>query len=181
MVHGAVTEVDLQKYKLEWEKSLLQIEQAQKNQILDGYTADAKKAEAALAEENIRRRQIRAPIDGVVQQIDRSLGEWVKPGDSVLRLLRMDSLTVEGSLKYTEYEPGQVANQPVTVDVELARGRKAQFTGKIVFVDPEVLAGNYKVRAEVDNRKENGQWLLRPGARASMTIQLAGQGQISAR
>ncbi len=181
MVHGAVTEVDLQKYKLEWEKSLLQIEQAQKGQILDGYTAEAKKAEAALAEENIRRRQILAPIDGVVQQIDRSLGEWVKPGDSVLRLLRMDRLTVEGSLKYSEYEPGQVANQPVTVDVELARGRKAQFTGKIVFVDPEVLAGNYKVRAEVDNRKENGQWLLRPGARASMTIQLAGQGQISAR
>jgi RND family efflux transporter MFP subunit len=179
-VPGAVTEVDLQKYKLDWEKSLLQIEQAQKNQIVDGYTAESKKAETGLAEENIRRRQILAPIDGIVQQIDRSLGEWVKPGDSVLRLLRMDRLTVEGSLKYSDYEPAQVANQPVTADVDLAHGRKAQFSGKIVFVDPEVLAGNYKVRAEVANRKENGEWLLRPGAHATMTIQLTGQGQLSA-
>lgn len=178
-VLGSVTEVELQARKLEWEKAVLQIEQAQKGQILDAYTADAKKAEAALAEESVRRRQILAPIDGVVQQIDRSLGEWVKPGDSVLRLMRMDRLTVEGSLKYRDYEAGQVANQPVTVDVELAHGRKAQFTGKVVFVDPEVLAGNYKVRAEVDNRKENGQWLLRPGAHAAMTIKLAPQGQLS--
>lgn len=179
-VPGAVTEVDLQKYKLDWEKSMLQIEQAQKSQILDAYTAEAKKAEAALAEESVRRRRILAPIDGVVQQIDRSLGEWVKPGDSVLRLMHMDQLTVEGSLKYSDYEAGEVANQPVTVDVELARGRKAQFSGKIVFVDPEVLAGSYKVRADVENRKENGQWLLRPGAHATMTIQLAGQGKLSA-
>ncbi len=164
-VPGAVTEVDLQKYKLDWQKDVLQIEKAQKDQMLDAYTADGKKAEADLAAEGVHRRQIIAPIDGIVQQIGRSLGDWVKPGDDVLRIMRLDRLSVEGELKYSEYVPTEVANQPVTVEVQLARGRKVQVPGKVVFVDPEVVAGNYKVRAEVENRKENGEWVLRPGAR----------------
>jgi hypothetical protein len=48
-----------------------------------------------------------------------------------------------------------------------------QFTGKIIYISPLVQAGGeYRVWAEVSNRQENGQWLLRPGLNAEMTIQL---------
>ena len=45
--------------------------------------------------------------------------------------------------------------------------------GKIVFVSPLVQpGGEYLVWAEVENKQENGHWLLRPGLTATMTIQL---------
>ncbi len=154
-------------------QGVLAIEQAKKQHFVDGFTTDAKQAEVELADESVRRRQINAPIDGVVQRIYAHLGEWVKPGDSVVRLMRMDRLRVEGYLDKDQYSPGEVAGRPVNVQVVLANGRKEQFKGKVVFVDPEIQGEHdYKVRAEVDNRKDNGQWLLRPGMPANMTIQL---------
>ena len=66
-----------------------------------------------------------------------------------------------------------VSGRPVTVEVELADGRKVRLSGQVVFVSPLIRAGNiYRVRAEVENRKENDQWLLRPGMAATMTIDL---------
>ena len=55
----------------------------------------------------------------------------------------------------------ELADGQVTVSVARQRGRTAQFTGKVVFVNPIIEAnGNYRVWAEVDNRQENGHWLL---------------------
>ena len=54
-----------------------------------------------------------------------------------------------------------------------ASGRAARFNGAVVFISPLVQAGNkYRVRAEVENRTENGHPLLRPGMSATMTIPL---------
>jgi hypothetical protein len=42
-----------------------------------------------------------------------------------------------------------------------------------VFVNPLIrTGGSFQVRAEVENRKENGFWVLSPGMPATMTIQL---------
>jgi macrolide-specific efflux system membrane fusion protein len=170
---GSVSDVEMKEKEFAWKKADLAIEQARKQHLVDGFTSDAKQAEVELADESIHRRQINAPIDGVVQKIYAHLGEWVKPGDTVVRLIRMDRLRVAGYLDKDYYSPGEVVDKPVIVEAVLANGRKVQFPGKVVFVDPEVQGEHeYEVRAEVDNRKENGQWLLRPGLSASMTIQL---------
>jgi macrolide-specific efflux system membrane fusion protein len=171
---GAIADVDIKKLKFQWEKAVLAIEQSKKEQKLNGFTAQGKQAEVDNADAAIKRREVRSTIEGVVQAIYPHIGEWVKPGDPVLRLMRMDRLRVEGFLNKSQYNPWDVSDQPVVVEAVFAGGRKAQFKGKIVYVDPEVQAdGGYKVRAEVDNRKENEQWLLRPGMPdTTMTIQL---------
>jgi multidrug resistance efflux pump len=173
-VPGAVTQVDIEHSKYQWIHAKLAIDQYKNEKIVNTYTADAKKAEMESAEEAIRRRKVCAPFPGVVEKIMPHIGEWVKPGDTVVRLIRMDHLKVEGYLKVTaDYNPGDVMNRPVTVKVVLAKGREESFPGKIVYVDPEVKSlREYMVRAEVDNRQENGQWLLRPGLPAKMEIQL---------
>ncbi len=169
----AFSDVEVAEKKFAADKANLAIEQAGKQHLVDGFTSEAKQAEVELADESIKRRQITAPIDGVVQKIYAHIGEWVKPGDTVARILRVDRLRVEGYLDKDKFSPGDVADRPVTVQVELANGRKVQFPGKIVFVDPEIQGEKeYEVRAEVENRKENGQWLLRSGLPATMTIQL---------
>ena len=63
--------------------------------------------------------------------------------------------------------------RPVTVHATLAHGQKAVLRGKIVFVSPEIEAGSqFRVKAELDNEKRNGYWVLGPGMNADMTIEL---------
>ena len=83
----------------------------------------------------------------------------------------MDRLRVEGFISASEVNVSEIAGGSVAVDVQLARGRKERFNGKVVFVSPIVTSGGkYRVRAEVENRREQGHWLLRPGMNAAMTI-----------
>jgi multidrug efflux pump subunit AcrA (membrane-fusion protein) len=112
-------------------------------------------------------------LAGQVQKIYRHVGEWVQAGEPVLHVVQVNRLRVQGSLNISDYAPEEVMGRPVTVMVVFARGRAETFKGEIVFVDPMVESGGlYVVRALVKNREENGQWLLRPGMDAEMTIQL---------
>jgi multidrug efflux pump subunit AcrA (membrane-fusion protein) len=105
----------------------------------------------------------------------------VAAGEPVLQVIRVDRLRVEGFLNATEVGPEEVAGRPVTVEVQIAGGRTARFSGKVVFISPLVQAGDkYRVRAEVENRTENNTPVLRPGMTATMTIALGG-GQLAPR
>jgi len=89
----------------------------------------------------------------------------------VVHLIQVSRLRVEGFVEQQEVGPAEVGDRNVAVVVQLERGRQERFTGKVVFVDPRVQAdGKYRVWAEVENRQENGTWLLRPGLKAHMTI-----------
>ncbi len=172
---GSVSEVDMEQKKFQWLRALLAIRQAKKELVVNGFTAQAKLAEMEAAEDGIQRRTIKSPIDGVVEHVYANIGEWVKPGDPVLKIVRMDRLRVEGILNHKEAAPGDLLGRPVLVEVPLSKEQKAAFRGKIVSVSTEVEAGGaQRVYAEVENRQENGQWLLRPGIgmRAEMTIQM---------
>ena len=69
-------------------------------------------------------------------------------------------------------------SRPVSVEVQLSGGRTAHFPGQIVFISPLVQAGDkYRVRAEVENRTENGSPVLRPGMTATMSIALGSAAQ----
>jgi multidrug efflux pump subunit AcrA (membrane-fusion protein) len=170
---GVISATEVRRRQLALRTAELQAEQAQLDQRVAGLTSEGKEAELAAAETAIRRREIRAPVAGQVVEVMRHRGEWVQPGDPVLRLVRLDRLRVEGFLSSADYGPEEVSNRPVLVQVQLARGRVETFRGKIVFVNPLVEAdGEYKVWAEVLNRSEAGQWLMRPGQTAEMTIDL---------
>jgi len=83
------------------------------------------------------------------------------------------TMLVEGALEISAFDPHEVMGCDVTVEIEMARGRKEQFTGRLVYVSSMVrLDGRYIVRAEVANRQEYGRWLLRDGMTAKMTIRL---------
>lgn len=172
-VRGTFPLTEIRRLKLNWQKSFLEIEQSQVEQRLAQYTFETRGAELEATELNIARRKIISPLDGEVVTILKHNGEWLQPGEPVLRIVRFDSLRIEGFLNAGAYDPSEVAGRPVTVVVELARGRRVQFVGKITYVSPLVQAGGeYRVWAEVANRQENSQWLLRPGHSAEMTVQL---------
>ena len=164
---------EIDEQQLEKEKFRLSIEKAKKDMAVAVLQEHVAEAELKAAAANIERRRLTAPLDAVVVELARHEGEWVQPGDTVMRLVRVDLLRVEGFLNAKDYQPSELQGQPVRVVVKLAHGQRETFPGKIVFVKPLVQAGGeFLVRAEVQNRQQDNFWVLSPGMSAEMTIQL---------
>jgi macrolide-specific efflux system membrane fusion protein len=168
---GTVSVAELRRLKLTRERAALQIDRSQLDVKVAGFTADIEKTAVAAAEDSIERRKITAPFDGMVLDLLRHEAEWVSVGEPVLRIIRLDRLRVEGFFQMRQYNPEEMVNRPVTIELERARGEKVRLPGIIVFVSPVVQAGDkYRVRAEVQNRVQESSWLLGPGMTVAMTI-----------
>jgi multidrug resistance efflux pump len=170
---GGVTQQEIQKLQLAKHRDELQIERSKLERRVARMNADVHQAAVKSATYAVARRQIISPLAGVVVNILHEKGEWVAAGEPVLQVVRIDRLRVEGFLNATEVGPEEINGRPVSVEVQLVGGRTARFVGDVVFVSPLVQAGDkYRVRAEVENRTENGSPLLRPGMTATMNIGL---------
>ncbi len=166
----SVSQTELDELRLAKQRAALEIEQAEHDQEIAQLTARLKENEVATAQNSVERHRVTAPIAGVVVQIKRRRGEWVQPGDVVLRILRMDRLRAEAFLNSREVA-GNMAGRPVTLSVDLPGAPGTKFPGKITFVDPEVnpVNGQFRVWAEFENREQ----LLRPGLHGNLTIDAA--------
>jgi len=149
------------------DKTGLELEQARHQLDLEKQEARVKKNELAIAEYAASRRQIVAPFDGMVVQRKVQRGEWVEPGETVARLLRLDRLRAEGFID-ADLASRELLGAKVQLVARVPGDAQAYFPGKIVFISPEVDPVNHQVRiwAEI----ENGELRLRPGQRAQMSI-----------
>jgi multidrug efflux pump subunit AcrA (membrane-fusion protein) len=174
---GSVTQQEIQKLQLAKRRDELQIERSKLEMRVAKMNADVHQAAVKSADDAVARRQILSPLAGVVVTLFHEKGEWVAAGEPVVQVIRIDRLRVEGFLSAEEISPEEVAGRSVSVEVPLIGGRAVRFPGQVVFISPLVQAGNkYRVRAEVENRTENGNPLLRPGMTATMAIAI-GSGQ----
>ena len=166
-VPKSVSKTELDRLHLAVERAELEIAQARFDYDNAQLTLDAKENELLSVRHDLERRQITAPISGLVVQLKRSRGEWVEPGQTVLRVVRMDRLRAEGLLRATDLTDSLVGRR-VELVVELGPQRRERFSGTVTFVSPEVnpVNGQVRVWADIDNRAT----LLRPGLQARMTI-----------
>ncbi len=143
------------------------LEQANQEFQLADLAKDLSSKNLALASLEVDRHQIKAPIQGAVIEIIARRGEWVRPGEPLVRVMRIDRLKVEGFLKRDAIYPG-LLERAVTVIVEGSEGERERHVGKIVFISPVVDSNDrtQRIVAEVDNSKG----LLGPGLRAKMLI-----------
>lgn len=176
---GAVPRTELERLRLKTEETRLAIDKARLEQRVASEEAKQAQAEVDAAKENINRRRIRSPLDGVVVDLHRHLGEWVQPGDAVFHVIRMDHLFVEGYVNAKDYSPNQLRDREATVTVNLAGGRELTLTGKIIFVKPLMQGGgsSFLVKAAIENQREDqnnsrSPWVVSPGLTAKMTVPL---------
>jgi multidrug efflux pump subunit AcrA (membrane-fusion protein) len=169
----AVPDVELKKLLLTWRKGVLETEKAELEFKVAGLTAKVKEASVEAADDDIERRRVTSPIDGIVIEIDKQEGEWVNPGDRIMRIVRMDKVRIEGQLPIADVSPIQVKDRPVTVEATISRNKKVQLTGRIVFVSPELNPAGTKFRvvAEVENREEQGVWILMKDMSPTVTVE----------
>jgi multidrug efflux pump subunit AcrA (membrane-fusion protein) len=162
----SVSQSELDQLRLIAQRSALEVEQAQFEMVLAQATRELKENEVSLAEHSIRERQVKAPLTGLVTEVKRRQGEWVEPGQTIARVLRLDRLRAEG-LASAEVLGRELHGRTVKLTVQL-EGKPAEFSGKVVFVSPEIdpVNGQVRVWAEIDNKELK----LRPGLHGSMTI-----------
>ena len=167
LVPKSVSKTELDRLRLTLDRAELELAQARFDYDDAQLTMDAKDNQVLSARHDVQRRQITAPISGLVVERRRFRGEWVEPGQTVLRMVRMDRLRAEGQLLATDLTEALVG-RPVELVVALGRGRSERFSGKVTFVSPEVnpVNGQIRIWADIENRAT----LLRPGLQARMTI-----------
>ena len=76
------------------ERASLEVEQADREFEIAEFTRQIKASQHQAAEEKVQRHRITAPLSGMVVQVNRRRGEWVEPGEMVMRILRLDRLKV---------------------------------------------------------------------------------------
>lgn len=182
---GTVPPAELNRMKLSADQASLQIKQSRHDLDIDKKSVDVRVAELDVAVLQLDRRLVVAPFDGEVVERYAKVSEWVRPGDPVVRIIRIDRLQLEGFVEASEVLPAEIDGQEVTVHVNfgrpqpVSRGATDGIKGRVVFASPEVESGRFLVRAEVDNvwvsdpgSPRGGYWLLRPGLTADMEISL---------
>ncbi len=171
-VRDAFSKSDVATYLLQWEQYYLQTEQAIHEQNLAGMSVRVREAENKLAEHELARRQIKSPVDGVVEDVMVFEGDWVRAGDAVARLIQMDKLRINSYFIYGRLTPADVRGKDVIVEVQLARGQVGRFKGIVNSTSSDFGSGEIKITVEVENRKDEttGDWLLMPGMKGTMQI-----------
>ena len=163
-VKSAVTKLEVDQALLNWEKAILQGEQAEHEQ--GGFKLEMKKAAAEL-----KTCRIEAPFDGIVRKVLKHKGESVTQGTPILELISTRTVKVEGYLPVEDLWSVQ-RGDPVQVQIDFPDREleieKEVFHGKVYSVDKTVSFVNHGARiwAEIQNPDEK----LIEGLYAKMTI-----------
>jgi macrolide-specific efflux system membrane fusion protein len=164
-----VSNSELDRQRLLVEQGELQIKKAEHEQELASLEHEIRVNEHQTAREQLDRRTIVAPLRGMVVEVLRRRGEWVQPGDTVVRIVRLDRLKAEGFLPARQAGLELVGSK-VKLRVLAAGDQPVEATGQIVFINPEIDPLNSQVRfwAEIDNIDLK----LRPGMQANLTVEM---------
>jgi RND family efflux transporter MFP subunit len=174
---GAIPFWEMKKKEFEADRADLAIELAEMNTKIAEVQMIAKRSELEMAEFDLTRRKVLAPLTGHIEERIAQTGQWVQPGEPIATLIQMDQLRVEGDVDALRY-PGQVRKgAPVEVLVYTETDRTIKFNGKLGYVSLEINSNDeYRVWVEVANKKVGEDWLLKPGMKAEIVIQKTAQG-----
>lgn len=163
----SVSQTELDRLQLLADKAALEMEQAQEELATAKLQQSVKQHDVERARLQEERRRIVAPITGVVVQWKKNQGEWLEPGESVVRIIRVHKLRAEGFAPANQLTPDAIGRS-VTLTVERPGQPAEKLTGELVFISPEIDPVNNQVRfwAEVDN----AQLKLRPGQNGALVI-----------
>ena len=170
-VPGAVPATEIRKLELSVVQATLQIEQSTNQFEISKYQVDVSKAELDASKLGVSRRVVKSPISGIIVEKYRNEGEWVKPGDPIVKVVYFEKLRVKTTFDINRIPMQRVMRHNAKITVVQKPGMT--FNGKVVFANPVIQSGGaYEVWIDVDNIQEkDGFWALQPGMNAIVTIE----------
>lgn len=175
-VPNTVPVVEYNRLILSRTQATLQIEQAQQEIKVAGENFKVAKAELEAAQLDQTKFEVHSPHDGVVMELYRKEGEWLKPGDPILHLVQMNPIRYSFRIE-SKTPPESIFNQAVTIYVPTL---DKTFQGKVTYIKPSHDIGDmYQVWVDIENQwqdfqnldgteKQKGYWILQPGMRAEV-------------
>lgn len=168
---GAVSPEEVQEKYYDWVRASKSIEKAKYDLEVNQEKVKVAEARVSSVEVQIRNRKFFSPISGVIDDVYQNEGQWLREGDQVLRILRLDKVQVTGTVDASLYTPEMIDRKNVEVEVSRPGMDSQVLPGKIVYVRQIVESGHYYFYAEVENKTTpDGYWLLNPGALVTVTI-----------
>lgn len=168
---SAISASDMRRARLALERARLEVDRTLRQRKLAKIEYDLAEAEVAAVDESIRRLEIKAPLAGAISRLYHSEGEWVDAGEPIVQIVRLDRLRVVATLEGSKFSPRDVIGCAVSVEAFGAGGERIVARGRVESSAPEVTpSGLYYVYAEIDNPTRNGDYLLRPGMHATLTL-----------
>jgi len=163
-VPGTIPEIEVERLKLDAERSVLQTELARHEFVLEQLNRE-------VVNVRLQALSVQAPFDGVVVRIFKHTGEAVRQGDPILEIVNPDVLRVEGSVSLQQamkLQPGDRVEVQVNVpDIDLPLEMEV-LSGRLAFIDVDAhpVNGTVRVWAEVTNKDRR----VRSGLFARMTV-----------
>ncbi len=167
-VPGSIPDSRLDDLRLALERAKYELRLSQYNVEVSTLQLKLKESEVELAERGIERRQVMAPLDGQVVEVVREAGEWVEPGKTIVKVVDLDLLRIDGYIKPEHIQPGLVGS-PVTIRAKTP-DKVVTLVGRVTFVHPErkPVTAQARIWAEFKNAKHQ----LAPGMPVSAQIQI---------
>lgn len=157
--NGSISREDLAKLQLEKVQTEGQMAQLQVQK-------QREHIEYLAAEEQRRLRRLVAPVAGVVTRINTDVGEWVKPGEPLLRLVNDAKVVLYVNVPEAaahNLSPGM----KLPVLIKGARG-ELSLPGRISFVSPTADPASGLVQVRVDFSNRDGK--VRPGVKGRIRL-----------
>ena len=153
-------EFDFQGSKNLFAEKIISEDEAMKNRI----ELELARLQAEQAKEIFRQRTIVAPINGVIVEQMREIGEAVTASEPMFRLVDIDRVYVQ---IYVQVEEAAALKHGDSLSVRCrAVDRDAVFVGRVEFIDPRVDAASGLVRIKV--LVDNPGHTIKPGLRAEV-------------
>ena len=134
---------------------------------IDSATVQLAQAEQARQQARLQRHKLQAPFDGVVSNKFTEAGEWITPGDAVVKLVATTGLRIDFQVPQSAY-PKITLDTPLRIRLETHPGKA--FTGKIAAIVPvtDARARTFMIRV-ISTDKDI---LMMPGMSVNGALQL---------
>ena len=95
-IQNSVPQAEVEKLQLEVHRQTLQLEQSKRDFEIAKMKVELDAHDIKLRKIDLDKANILSPIDGMVVAVKSKKGEWVQPGQTVLQVVRLNRLKVEG-------------------------------------------------------------------------------------
>ncbi len=153
-------------HQLGIERFKIELAQAKVDQRVNELQVDVQRHQLQLAELALSLQGIVSPIDGVVVERYCNLGDWVKAGEPVIRVIRLDRLRAEGFLSADQMD-GIAVDQKVSLSIRRSENSIVEREGVVTFISRELepVSGEIRFWIEFDNTNLD----ILPGMRLSLS------------
>lgn len=166
-VANSVPAARLERQILEKDRTILQLEQAKRDFTIAQMKTNLTKTELELSQVLLEKTEINSPMDGMIAAVERHEGEWVEPSETVVRVVRVDRLRVEGFVSAAQAGKIKIGS-PVEVKFSQDWLKGRTFKGSVVFVSPQANPVNSEILVWAEIQNEHNDLL--PGLRGEIVI-----------